>query len=141
MPEAEEVTMEDVFRLYQRKVALLSSAQKEKLLAARDEGMSPFVIGCAILRAKQEQRLNLLKGKQKHISFNYIYRIIEDWLNHGITTDEAFMAYWQAVSEDKQSQGKRGDAHVQAGKGKFTRADFTYKAPPKPNKELFPFLD
>ena len=141
MPEAEEVTMEDVFRLYQRKVALLSSAQKEKLLAARDEGMSPFVIGCAILRAKQEQRLNQLRGKQMHLSFNYIYRIIEDWLNHGITTDEAFMAYWQARNEDKQSQGRRGDQNVQAGRGKFTRADFTYKAPPKPNKELFPFVD
>lgn|GEM_PF-315219 len=141
MPEREEVTMEDVFRLYQRKVALLSSAQKEKLLAARDEGMSPFVIGCAILRAKQEQRLSQLKGRPKQITFNYIYRIIEDWLNHGITTDEAFMAYWEAVNADKQSQTRRGDDSVSSGRGKFTRADFTYKAPPKPNKELFPFVD
>lgn len=133
--------MEDVFRLYQRKVALLSSAQKEKLLAAHDEGMSPFVIGCAILRAKQEQRLSRLRGKPKQITFNYIYGIIRDWLNHGITTDEEFMAWWQARNEDKQSRGRRGDEHVQVGQGKFSRKDFTYQAPPKPNKELFPFVD
>lgn len=139
MPE--QVTMEDVFRLYQRKVALLSSAQKEKLCTAHDEGMSPFVIGCAILRAKQEQRRNQLRGKTKHISFNYIYRIIEDWLNHGITTDDAFLSYWKAINEDKHAEGRRGDENVQVGERKFTREDFTYKAPPKPNKELFPFLD
>lgn len=139
MPD--EVTMEDVFRLYERKVALLSSAQKEKLCVAHDEGMSPFVIGCAIFRAKQEQRLNRLRGKNKHISFNYIYRIIEDWLNHGITTDDAFLEYWKAVNADKQAEGARRDEDVQADKRKFTRKDFTYKAPPKPNKELFPFLD
>ena len=51
-----EPRMEDVFARSEQKVAPLSSAQKEKLLAARDEGMTPFVLGCAILRAKQEQR-------------------------------------------------------------------------------------
>ncbi|NLJ73684.1 MAG: DnaD domain protein [Firmicutes bacterium] len=133
--------MQDVFQLYQRKVALLSSAQKEKLCAAHDEGMSPFVIGCAILRAKQEQRLSRMRGKNKHISFNYIYRIIEDWMNHGITTEEAFLTYWEAVNEDKQKMGKRGDTHVQSSPKKVTRQEYTYTTPPKQNKEFFPFLD
>ena len=95
--------MEDVFTLYQQKVALLSSAQKEKLCAAHDEGMTPFVIGCAILRATQEQRRSRLEGKNKRISFNYIYAIIQDWLNHGITTDEHFYTYWSAINEDQIS--------------------------------------
>ena len=75
-------TMEDVFLLYQKKIALLSSAQKEKLWAAHDEGMTPFVIGCAILRAKQEQRRSRLQGKDKRVTFNYVYAIIQDWLKH-----------------------------------------------------------
>lgn len=40
-----EPKMEDVFALYEQKVALLSSAQKEKLLAARDEGMTHLLLG------------------------------------------------------------------------------------------------
>lgn len=130
--------MHDVFTLYQQKVALLSSGQKEKLCAAHDEGMAPFVIGCAILRAKQEQRRSRLQGKSKQISFNYIYRIIEDWLNHGITTAEHFDAYWAATHEDKQREG-RENAHVQT-KTKFRREDFTYTQP-KQDLSLFTFLD
>lgn len=129
--------MEDVFDLYQRKVALLSSAQKEKLLAARDEGMSPFVIGCAILRAKQEQRRSRLRGGDKHISFNYIYRIIQDWLNHGITTEERFSAYWAVVNQDRRGGGA---ASASETKDKIRREDFTYSKP-KYDRKFFPFLD
>lgn len=133
-----EPKMEDVFALYEQKVALLSSAQKEKLLTARDEGMTPFVIGCAILKAKQEQRRSRQLGKNKHISFNYIYRIIEDWLHHGITTDERFYAYWSAITEDEQKNGGK-EAHVQT-KTKVRREDFTYGTY-KQDRSLFTFLD
>ena len=39
--------MQDVFQLYQRK-GFIIQCSKGKLCAAHDEGMSPFVIGCAI---------------------------------------------------------------------------------------------
>lgn len=130
--------MEDVFALYQQKVALLSSAQKEKLCAAHDEGMSPFVIGCAILRAKQQQRRSRLKGKNKQISFNYVYRIIQDWLNHGITSAEHFNAYWSAINEEQQGKG-RDDSHDQT-KEKIRREDFTYSQPQQ-DRSAFSFLD
>lgn len=133
-----EPNMEDVFKLYQQKVALLSSAQKEKLCLAHDEGMSPFVIGCAILRAKQEQRRCILQGKDKRISFNYIYRIIEDWLNHGITTEDRFLAYWSAMNEEKQAV-EEGERYAKT-KEKVRREDFTYTAP-KQDRSLFSFLD
>ena len=129
--------MEDVFTLYQQKVALLSSAQKEKLCAAHDEGMTPFVIGCAILRAAQEQRRSRLEGKNKRISFNYIYAIIQDWLNHGITNDETFYTYWSAIHEDQNSAGR--DGRVQT-KRKVRREDFTY-AESKQDRSLFTWLD
>lgn len=133
-----EPKMEDVFSLYEQKVALLSSAQKEKLYLAHDEGMTPFVIGCAILRAKQEQRRSRLQGKKKHISFNYIYRIVQDWLNHGIITAEHFHAYWSAINEEQGTDG-RGKRHAQT-KEKIRREDFTYS---KPNQDLslFSFMD
>lgn len=130
-----EPKMEDVFRLYEQKVALLSSAQKEKLYAAHDEGMTPFVIGCAILRAKQEQRRSRMQGKNKHVSFNYIYRIIEDWLNHGITTDEHFYAYWSAINEDQQEQGGERGGQI---KEKIRREDFTYTKPQQ-DRSIFTF--
>src|SRR5690554_4893604 len=130
--------MEDVFALYQNKVALLSSAQKEKLCAAHDEGMTPFVIGCAILRAVQEQRRSRMQGKEKRISFNYIYRIIEDWLNHGITTEDRFLAYWSAMNEEKGAEG--GNVNYAKTKKKVSREDFTYTAP-KQDRSLFSFLD
>lgn len=132
-----EPKMEDVFALYERKVAPLSSAQKEKLLAARDEGMSPFVLGCAILRAKQEQRRRRLAGKNMHLSFNYIYRIIEDWLIHGITTEERFKAYWSAITED---QHRNGGERAYGAPAKISREDFTYTET-KQDLSLFPFLD
>ncbi|NMB19794.1 MAG: DnaD domain protein [Firmicutes bacterium] len=129
--------MEDVFALYQQKVALLSSAQKEKLCAAHDEGMTPFVIGCAILRAVQEQRRSRLQGKNKRISFNYIYRIIEDWLNHGIITDEHFYTYWSDIHQEQASVG--GDGRVET-KRKVRREDFTYRES-KQDRSLFAWLD
>lgn len=132
-----EPKMEDVFSLYEQKVALLSSAQKEKLCVANDEGMTPFVIGCAILRAKQEQRRSRMQGKNKQISFNYIYRIIEDWLNHGISTDEHFYAYWSALNEDQRKHG--GEQHGQT-KQKIRREDFTYTTPQQ-DRSLFTFMD
>ncbi|WP_461367444.1 DnaD domain protein [Candidatus Darwinibacter acetoxidans] len=132
-----EPRMEDVFALYEQKVAPLSSAQREKLLAARDEGMTPFVMGCAILRAKQEQRRSRLAGKEKHISFNYIHRIIEDWLNHGITTEERFRVYWSAITED---QHKNGGEKAHGAQEKIRREDFTY-TPSKQDRSLFSFLD
>ncbi|MCK9526321.1 MAG: DnaD domain protein [Limnochordia bacterium] len=129
--------MEDVFILYQQKVALLSSAQKEKLCAAHDEGMTPFVIGCAILRAVQEQRRSRLQGKNKRISFNYIYRIIEDWLNHGIATDECFYTYWSNIHDEGVRAGR--DGRVEAKK-KFRREDFTYTES-KQDRSIFTWLD
>lgn len=130
-------TMEDVFLLYQKKIALLSSAQKEKLWAAHDEGMTPFVIGCAILRAKQEQRRSRLQGKDKRVTFNYVYAIIQDWLNHGITTDDTFYAYWSALSEDRSSAGREGRVQT---KEKIRREDFTYTES-KQDRSLFTWLD
>ncbi|NLJ79499.1 MAG: DnaD domain protein [Firmicutes bacterium] len=130
-----EPDMKDVFRLYQRKMGVLSSAQKEKLYFARDEGMSPFVIGCAILRAKQEQRKSREQGQDKHISFNYIYRIIEDWLGHNITTEESFSDYWA-----DQERNRRRERSVY-GKTQFRREDFSYSKPSKQDKDFFPFLD
>lgn len=130
--------MEDVFKLYQRKVALLSSAQKEKLYRAYDEGMSPFVIGCAILRAKQEQRRCRKRGEDKRISFNYINRIIEDWLNHGITTEERFHAYWTPIKEEEESKEVSWNAKKERP---LTREDFTYEESPKQDRSLFPWLD
>lgn len=132
-----EPRMEDVFALYEQKVGPLSSAQKEKLVAAQDEGMSPFVIGCAILRAKQEQRRRRLAGRNMHISFNYIYRIIEDWLLHGITTEERFRAYWSALNEDKH---KNGGDRPYAAQTKIRREDFTY-IETEQDLSLFSFLD
>lgn len=129
--------MEDVFTLYQQKVALLSSAQKEKLCAAHDEGMTPFVMGCAILRAVQERRRSRLQGKNKRISFNYIYTIIQDWLNHGITTDEHFYAYWSAIHDDQTSAGR--ERRVQT-KEKIRREDFTY-GESQQDRSLFTWLD
>lgn len=133
-----EPSMLDVFDLYQRKVALLSSAQKEKLLAVRDEGMSPFVMGCAILRAKQQQRRSRARGRDKHISFNYIYRIMQDWLNHGITTEERFSVYWAAMSQDEKREG--GTVSGAQAKEKVRREDFTYTKPSQ-DRSLFWFLD
>lgn len=130
--------MQDVFNLYQRKVALLSSAQREKLAEMHDEGMSPFVMGCAILRAKQEQRLSRARGRDKHISFNYIYRIMQDWLNHGITTEERFSVYWEAVNQDGKRQG--GTVSGAQAKEKIKREDFTYTKPQQ-DRSLFSFLD
>lgn len=132
-----EPKMEDVFALYEQKVAPLSSAQKEKLLAARDEGMTPFVIGCAILRAKQEQRRRRLSGKNMHVSFNYIYSIIEDWLLHGITTDERFRAYWSAISED---QKKNGGEAAHGTQDKIQKKGFVF-GPTWQDRSLFSFLD
>ncbi len=133
-----EIKMQDVFELYQQKVALLSSAQKEKLCVAHEEGMDPFVIGCAILRAKQEQRRSRERGKDKQISFNYVYRIIEDWLNHGITTEDRFFAYWSALNEDQRSTERgRGYGRTQE---KIRREDFTYTTP-KQDLSFFSFLD
>lgn len=133
-----KISMEDVFDLYQKKVALLSSAQKEKLHTAHDEGMSPFVIGCAILRAKQEQRRSRERGLDKHISFNYIYRIIEDWLNHGITDEERFRVHWQAINQDRRENEGRHD------RGQIVRRrerkDFVYTEPEQ-DRSLFSFLD
>jgi len=129
--------MEDVFTLYQQKVALLSSAQKEKLCAAHDEGMTPFVMGCAILRAAQEQRRSRLQGKDKRISFNYIHAIIQDWLNHGITTDERFYAYWSAIHDDQTSAGREGRVQT---KEKIRREDFTYGESHQ-DRSLFTWLD
>ncbi|HHY15177.1 MAG TPA: hypothetical protein GX521_03775, partial [Firmicutes bacterium] len=34
-----------------------------------------------------------------------MYRIMQDWLNHGITTEERFSAYWAAVSQDEKREG------------------------------------
>ena len=42
------------------KLEALSGAQREELYQAYDEGMSPFVIGCAILRTSQEQKASKL---------------------------------------------------------------------------------
>lgn len=129
--------MDDVFTLYQQKVALLTSAQKQKLCEAHDEGMTPFVIGCAILKALQEQRRSRMQGKNKRVSFNYIHTIIQDWLNHGITTDEHFYAYWSAVNEDQTSAGREVRGQT---KEKIRTEDFTYKKPQQ-DRSRFPFLD
>lgn len=131
-----EIKMQDVFELYQQQVALLSSGQKEKLVLANVEGMDPFVIGCAILRAKQEQRRSREQlGRDKRISFNYIYRIIEDWLNHGITTEEHFLAYWETTTDDKGTKGEGRNV-----KKKSKRSYEAYTIPPE-DRDFFTFLD
>lgn len=130
--------MHDVIQLYQRMIAPLSSNQRDKLYQAEDEGMSPFVIGCAILRAKQEQRLSRERGRGKRLSFNYIWAILEDWMLHGIVTEERFVSYWSAQNNEG-NQG--GNSYAQRQGGKLARSDFKYSEPEEPPKGFFTFLD
>ena len=87
----EHPDMHDVIQLYQMQIGLLSSSQRDKLYQAYDQGMSPFVIGCAILRTSQERRRRNMRGQHKRISFNYLWGIIQDWFNHGITDKLLFV--------------------------------------------------
>ena len=133
--------MHDVIQLYQSQIGLLSSSQRRKLYQAYDEGMSPFVIGCAIFRAKQEQKRKNHRGQQKRVSFNYLWSIIEDWLVHGITSEQAFRAYW----EDDQSKvrlAKDGGKNVKGTRWRqvFGR-DYQYKEREPAAKGFFAFLD
>ncbi len=133
--------MHDVLQLYQKQIGLLSGGQRHKLYQAYDEGMTPFVIGCAILRTKQEQNRRNPKGQAKRISFNYLWGIIQDWMVHGITNEAAFRAYWEA-NRNKVRLAKDGDYHV-AGK-KWTKVfdrDYQYKEREPAAEGFFSFLD
>lgn len=130
--------MRDVFNLYQRKVALLSSAQKEKLQFINDEGMSPFVMGCAILRAKQIQRRSREGGQDKQLSFNYIHQIMRNWLNRGIASEADFLKYWSSAGQEQKPKGR--GMQIGRTEEKIRREDFTYQKP-RQDKSLFSFLD
>jgi len=134
----EHPDMHDVIQLYQKHIGLLSSSQRDKLYQAYEEGMSPFVIGCAILRACQEQRRRTLQGQPKRISFNYLWAIIQDWLVHGITDEAAFRAYWQG---QQTSRGQNGGENVQTKtKRQVFDRDYQYQQRPVA-KGFFAFLD
>lgn len=130
--------MQDVIQLYQSMFGPLTSGQRDKLYQAYDEGMAPFVMGCAMLRAKQEQRQKTKAGRIKRISFNYIWAIIEDWLVHGLLDEQRFRCYWDDMQRRSVQGGgrSRGKADLQK-----TRADFQYSNPEPPPKGFFSFLD
>lgn len=133
--------MHDVLQLYQRQIGLLSGSQRKKLYQAYDEGMSPFVIGCAILRTKQEQRRKNLGGQQRRVSFNYLWGIIEDWLAHGITSEQAFRAYWE-VNRSKVRLAEDGGKNVTGKRWRQVFGkDYQYKEREPAAKGFFAFLD
>lgn len=133
--------MHDVIQLYQKKFGLLSGSQRDKLYQACDEGMSPYVIGCAILRTCQEQRRLNIKGQQKRVSFNYLWGIIEDWLLHGITNEKSFRALWEG-QQTKMSLAGNGGRH---GKAEVQRQifdkDYEYAERREAAPGFFTFLD
>ena len=139
--------MQDVLQLYQRQLGPLSSQQRDVLYQAADEGMAPFVIGCAILRASQERRLS---GGTKRISFNYVKAIIDDWLVHGIIDEERYREYHAHRSggtSPANASNTDGDRRRKQGHGsadtprKFARSDFHYEKPKPLPKGTFSFLD
>lgn len=133
--------MHDVLQLYQKQIGPISGAQREKLYQACDEGMSPFVIGCAILRTSQEQRQRNLKGQPKRISFNYLWGIIQDWLLHGITTESAFRAYWEGQQGKLKQNAKGGrTSAVQSSRQVFGK-DYQYSQRTSAAEGFFSFLD
>ena len=99
--------------------------------------MTPLSWAAPFSEPNKSRGRSRLAGKEKHISFNYIHRIIEDWLNHGITTEERFRAYWSAITED---QHKNGGEKAHGAQEKIRREDFTY-TPSKQDRSLFSFLD
>ncbi len=129
--------MQDVLKLYQTQLGPLSSSQRDRLYQAREEGMSPFVIGCAILRASQERRL---AGGTKRITFNYVTAILDDWLTHGITDEKAFRAYYQDRPTAKRAERGAARGHADSPR-KFARTDFKYTKPEPAKKGTFSFLD
>ncbi|NLY11655.1 MAG: DnaD domain protein [Firmicutes bacterium] len=126
--------MRDVILLYQKQIGLLSSSQRDQLYKFFEEGMSPFVLGCAILRAKEQKQRN------KRISFNYIIAIIKDWMEHGLTTEEAFKDYWIDSHSSSSYRGERNAAAKGLPK-RFVRSDYKYTKPDPPPKGFFSFLD
>lgn len=135
--QLEHPDMHDVLQLYQRQIGPLSGAQREKLYQVYDEGMAPFVIGCAILRTSQEQRRRNLQGQPRRISFNYLWGIIQDWLVHGITSEPAFRAYWKG--QKGKGMGGRNNA-VQSSRQVFDK-DYEYTQRKPASKGFFSFLD
>lgn len=129
--------MHDVLQLYQKQLGPLSSSQRDRLYQASEEGMSPFVIGCAILRASQEKRL---AGGKKRITFNYVAAILDDWLVHGIVDEKAFRAYYQDRQAGQAAERRTARGHADSQK-KFARTDFKYTKPDPPKKGAFSFLD
>ncbi|NLM25494.1 MAG: DnaD domain protein [Firmicutes bacterium] len=137
----EHPDMHDVLQLYQMQIGPLSGAQREKLYQAYDEGMSPFVIGCAILRTSQEQKRRNLQGQPKRISFNYLWGIIQDWLLHGITTESAFRAYWQGQQGNSSHHAKGGKTGaVQSSRQVFGK-DYQYTQRTSAVEGFFSFVD
>ncbi|HKM16832.1 MAG: DnaD domain protein [Firmicutes bacterium] len=132
--------MHDVIQLYQMRIGLLSASQRDKLYQAYDQGMSPFVIGCAILRTSQEKRRKNLRGQHKRISFNYLWGIIQDWFAQGITDEASFRAYWQA--QQRKPAVQNGGKHVQARTRRqvFSR-DYEYRQRKPAAEGFFSFMD
>ncbi|HXK98043.1 MAG TPA: DnaD domain protein [Limnochordia bacterium] len=136
----EHPDMHDVIQLYQMRIGLLSASQRDKLYQAYDQGMSPFVIGCAILRTSQERRRKNIKGQHKRISFNYLWGIIQDWLAKGITDEAAFRAYWQAEQRQRAGQNGGKNAETKIRRQVFGR-DYEYRKREPAAKGFFSFLD
>ncbi len=132
--------MHDVIQLYQMQIGLLSSSQRDKLYQAYDQGMSPFVIGCAILRTSQERRRRNMRGQHKRISFNYLWGIIQDWFNHGITDEASFRAYWQGQQRTRTAQNGGHNAQVNTRRQVFGR-DYQYEQREPAAEGFFAFLD
>lgn len=133
--------MHDVMQLYQQKIGPISSGQRDKLYQIYDEGMSPFVIGCAILRTSQEQNRRNLQGKTKRISFNYLWGIIQDWMVHAINSESAFKAYWEGQGNHSSAHGKGGQyAKAQGGRQVFDQ-DYRYSEREPAAQGFFAFLD
>ena len=86
--------MHDVLQLYQMQIGPLSGAQRDKLYQAYDEGMSPFVIGCA--RIVRTKRRNLQGQPEEFLQYLWNYsRLVITWNND----ESALRAYWQVTRE------------------------------------------
>ncbi len=136
----EHPDMHDVIQLYQMQIGLLTSSQRDKLYQAYDQGMSPFVIGCAILRTCQERRRKQLRGGHKRISFNYLWGIIENWLEIGIIDETAFRAWWQGQQKYRAVENGGKNAQAETKRQVFGR-DYQYEQRELSAEGFFAFLD
>lgn len=127
--------MSDVLALYQVKIGPLSSTQRDELLKANKEGVTPFVLGCAILVACEEQRRVRNLGRLKRIGFNYVLGIVRDWKGQGILTERTWKEYYEKQYVKGQIQGANAKGIQDFG------AEYPYSEPSAPKKTSFIYFE